>query len=166
MKKFNYVMLVLVIFILASCTNEDKKQANDLTQKQPNVLFIAVDDLNKSLGCLNNYSNTKTPNMDKLASKGVLFSNAHCQAPLCGTSRASIMTGLRPSATGIYGMISDDKVRSENPALKDIVFLSEYFRNNGYYKVGIGKLFQDHAPEGVLDESGKMNWKLKLPTVG
>lgn len=153
MRKIN-IILLLGIFILAACGTKNTENAQEKAQEQPNVLFIAVDDLNNWLGCLNGYSNTKTPNMDKLASQGVLFSNAHCQAPLCGPSRASIMSGLRPSTTGIYGMISDDKVRSENPVTKDIVFLPEYFRNNGYHTMGIGKLFHTHSPEGVFDESG------------
>jgi len=122
--------------------------------KQVNVLMIAVDDLNTWLGCMGAYSNTLTPNIDKLARRGVLFTNAHCQAPLCGPSRASVMTGLRPSTTGIYGMIDDEKVRSENPRTKEIVFLPEYFRAHGYYTMGIGKLFHTHAPNGVFDESG------------
>ena len=118
------------------------------------MLFISVDDLNNMLGILKTYPKAKTPNIDKLASKGVLFSNAHCQAPLCGPSRASIMSGLRPSTTGIYGMVPDDKIRSENPATKDIVFLPEYFKENDYHTMGIGKLFHSHAPEGMFDESG------------
>ena len=117
-------------------------------------MFISVDDLNTWLGCLGGYSNTKTPNIDKLAAQGILFSNAHCQAPLCGPSRASIMTGLRPSTTGIYGMVPDDKIRSENLATKDIIFLPEYFKNNGYHTMGIGKLFHQHSPKNLLDESG------------
>lgn len=155
MSKINYIVFVLGIFIMAACTNEGKKQTNELRLKQPNVLFIAVDDLNTWLGCLKNHPNTLTPNMDMLAAQGVLFSNAHCQAPLCGPSRASIMSGLRPSTTGLYGMIHDDKIRRpENSATKDIVYLPEYFRNNGYHTMGIGKLFHTHAPEGVFDESG------------
>jgi len=154
MKKLNYSIMASGLLILSACGSKGKEKSDESNQKQPNVLFIAVDDLNTWLGCLNNYSNTKTPNMDKLASQGVLFSNAHCQAPLCGPSRASLMTGLRPSTTGIYGMINDDEVRSENPATKDIVFLPEYFKNNGYHTMGIGKLFHTHAPEGVFDESG------------
>lgn len=122
--------------------------------KPLNVLFISVDDLNDCLGFMNGYLKAKTPNLDKLAKKGIYFANAHCQAPLCGPSRASIMTGLRPSTTGVYGMIDDDNIRSENPAIKDIVFLPEYFRNNGYHIMGIGKLFHTHAPKGVFDESG------------
>ncbi|RXP59381.1 sulfatase [Lutibacter sp. HS1-25] len=152
MRKLSYIFLLILI----SSTYGIKAQTNVVKQNsnKPNVLFIAVDDLNTWLGCLNNYSNTKTPNIDKLAASGVLFSNAHCQAPLCGPSRASLMTGLRPSSTGIYGMIPDEKIRSENPATKEITFLPEYFKNNGYYTMGIGKLFHDHAPDGVFDESG------------
>jgi arylsulfatase A-like enzyme len=149
MKKLS---LLLSGLLLVSCGSKEKKEV--VKQEKLNVLFISVDDLNTWIGCLNNYSNTKTPNIDKLAASGVLFSNAHCQAPLCGPSRTSIMTGLRPASTGIYGMISDEKIRSENPTTKDIVFLPEYFKNNGYYTMGIGKLFHDHAPNGLFDESG------------
>lgn len=120
----------------------------------PNVLFIAVDDLNDWLGCMNGHPNAKTPNMDKLAAQGVLFTSAHCQAPLCGPSRASLMTGLRPSTTGIYGMIDDNKIKSDNPATEDIIFLPEFFKNHGYHTMGIGKLFHHHAPDGLFDESG------------
>lgn len=154
MKNHNLIIWTLALLLLNSCGTKSNNEVADTAQKQPNVLFIAVDDLNNWLGCLNGYSNTKTPNIDRLAAQGVLFSNAHCQAPLCGPSRASLMTGLRPSTTGIYGMSNDEKVRSENPATKDIVFLPEYFKNNGYHTMGIGKLFHIHAPEGTFEESG------------
>jgi iduronate 2-sulfatase len=151
MKKWNLFVLAFFMIVFSACGNK----AKDETQKQPNVLFIAVDDLNTWLGCINGRSGTKTPNLDKLAANGVLFTNAQCQAPLCGPSRASIMSGLRPSTTGIYGMIDDDKIRREdNEATKEILFLPEYFRNHGYHTMGIGKLFHEHAPEGVFDESG------------
>lgn len=103
---------------------------------------------------MNGHPNTKTPNLDKLASQGVLFTNAHCQAPLCGPSRASLMTGLRPSSTGIYGMIDDNLIKSDNPSTQDIIFLPDYFKQNGYYTMGIGKLFHEHAPDSLFDESG------------
>jgi len=153
MKNSTYIILLLSILILSAC--KEQKIIDKLEEKgPPNVLFIAVDDLNNMLGVLDDYSHTKTPNIDRLASKGVMFSDAHCQAPLCGPSRASLMTGLRPSTTGIYGMIDDNKIRSENPATKDIVMLPEYFKQNGYHTMGIGKLFHSHAPDGVFDESG------------
>ncbi|SDN00207.1 sulfatase-like hydrolase/transferase [Kriegella aquimaris] len=149
MKNLTYLIFALGLFFLSSCKEQNKTV--DTTKKEhPNVLFIAVDDLNNMLGVLDSYSNTTTPNLDRLAARGVVFSDAHCQAPLCGPSRASLMTGLRPSTTGIYGMIDDNKIRSENPATKDIVMLPEYFKTNGYHTMGIGKLFHDHAPPMVF----------------
>ncbi|WP_232225152.1 sulfatase [Seonamhaeicola sp. S2-3] len=122
---------------------------------KPNVLFIAVDDLNNMISPIDNFSNIKTPNFDRLADMGVTFTDAHVQAPLCGPSRASIMTGLRPSTTGIYGMTPDDSIRRPgNEATKDITFLPEYFKNNDYHTIGIGKLFHIHAPNNVFNESG------------
>ncbi|MCG8306770.1 MAG: sulfatase [Cytophagales bacterium] len=138
-----FLYIVFAFLILSGCGKE-----------KPNVLFIAIDDLNDWLGCMNGHPNALTPNMDKLASQGVLFTNAHCQAPLCGPSRASLMTGLRPSSTGIYGMIDDNLIRSDNRATGDIVYLPEYFKQNGYHTMGIGKLFHSHAPDSVFDESG------------
>ena len=154
MKNHAYFILVLGFLFLNAC-KEQKETVKKPNKENPNVLFIAIDDLNNMLGVIDQYSGTKTPNIDRLASRGVVFSDAHCQAPLCGPSRASLMTGLRPSTTGIYGMISDDEIRSEaNPATKDIILLPEYFKQNGYRTMGIGKLFHEHAPEGVFDESG------------
>ncbi|HLT94576.1 MAG TPA: sulfatase [Membranihabitans sp.] len=116
--------------------------------------MICIDDLNNWLGCMDGHPNAKTPNIDRLAANGVLFRNAHCQAPLCGPSRASIMTGLRPSTTGIYGMIDDNNIKKDNPVTGDIVLLPEYLRKSGYYTMGIGKIFHQHVPDGVFDESG------------
>lgn len=148
----NTVLFIFLFWLLTLYSCGTKNQTE--SPSKPNVLFIAVDDLNNWLGCMNGHPNTKTPNIDKLAAQGVLFTNAHCQAPLCGPSRASLMTGLRPSTTGIYGMIDDNKIKSDNPATEDIIFLPGYFKNHGYYTMGIGKLFHEHAPDGLLDESG------------
>ncbi len=144
------VYSISILLFLLGC-NPSKTAQN---KTKPNVLFIAIDDLNDWLGCMNGHPNAITPNIDKLAKEGILFTNAHCQAPLCGPSRASLMTGLRPSTTGIYGMIHDEKIRDDNEATKDIIYLPEYFRNHGYHTMGIGKLFHTHAPEGVFNESG------------
>src|SRR4051812_32630429 len=70
--------------------------------KRMNVLFIAVDDLNHWVGHLGRNSQTKTPNLDRLAARGVTFARAYCAAPACNPSRAAIMSGLRPSTTGVY----------------------------------------------------------------
>ncbi len=145
--------VVLFLMLVVPSVNA-KDKVNSEVQK-PNVLFISVDDLNTWLGCYGGYSNTKTPNIDKIASQGAFFTNAQCQAPLCGPSRASLMSGLRPSTTGMYGMIHDDLIRRDDDEVtKDIIFLPEYFRNYGYHTMGIGKLFHTHAPKGVFDESG------------
>ncbi len=143
-------ILIITLWVLFGC---DSQKPESVISK-PNVLFIAIDDLNDWLGCMGGHPNAKTPNMDRLASQGVLFTNAHCQAPLCGPSRASLMTGLRPSTTGIYGMIDDDMIRADNETTEDIIFLPEYFKNYGYYTMGIGKLFHHHAPEGLFNVSG------------
>lgn len=121
--------------------------------QRPNILMICVDDLNDNIGALG-HPDAITPNIDRLAARGALFANAHCQAPLCGPSRASIMTGLRPSSTGIYGMIADDSIRTVNNLTKYTPFLQEYFRQNGYYTMGVGKIFNWHAPRDYFDESG------------
>src|SRR5262245_66305734 len=71
---------------------------------RPNILFIAIDDLNDWVGCLGGHPQVQTPHIDRLARRGTLFSNAHCQAPLCNPSRSSLLTGLRPSTTGIYAL--------------------------------------------------------------
>ncbi len=123
-------------------------------KENPNILMICVDDLNDWIGCMGGHPNALTPYIDKLAEEGVLFANAHCQAPLCGPSRASVMTGLRPSTTGIYGQINDNDIREASPSTQSITFLPEYFQQYGYHTMGIGKIFHGHAPEGVFDDSG------------
>ncbi len=152
MSHFSGQSILFIFLLLFSPLVFPKESVGQNTS--PNVLFIAIDDLNDWLGVMNGHPDAKTPNMDALAARGVLFQNAHCQAPLCGPSRASIMTGLRPSTTGIYGMIDDNKIKSDNPATSDIIFLPEYFKQQGYHTMGIGKLFHRHAPEGLFDESG------------
>jgi arylsulfatase A-like enzyme len=112
-------------------------------QNKPNVLFIATDDLNDWVTCLGDYPNVKTPNIDRLANRGILFTNAHCQAPICGPSRASIMTSLYPSTTGVYLQLSDDQLKGKSKAISKSTFLPDYFEKFGYETWGVGKLFHD-----------------------
>lgn len=120
---------------------------------RPNVLLIFVDDLNTYVGAMG-HPNAITPNLDKLAMDGVVFTDAHCQAPICGPSRASIMLGLRPSTTGIYGHIKDADIRTASEMTRYTDYLPEYFGKHGYRTMGVGKLFHQHAPEGAFVESG------------
>lgn len=106
--------------------------------ERPNVLFIAVDDLNDWVGCLNPIA--RTPHIDKLAARGTLFTNAHCQSPLCNPSRASLLTGLRPSTTGIYTLVPG--IRAVDTT-KSAVTLPQYFRAAGYHTFATGKIFHD-----------------------
>jgi len=105
---------------------------------KPNVLLIMVDDMNDWVGCLGGHPNAFTPNIDKLASNGVLFTNAHCAAPVCNPSRTSMLTGMAPYTTGVY-MNDDQWVMAGT--LKNIVPLPLLFKHNGYYTMTVGKIF-------------------------
>jgi arylsulfatase A-like enzyme len=119
--------------------------------KKPNILMICVDDLNDYIGAMG-HPDAITPNMDKLIKRGTLFTNAQTQSPLCGPSRAALMTGLRPSTTGIYGLIPDNDVKGSNDATRNNIFMHQYFKNNGYYTMGRGKIFHINVPDGLMDE--------------
>jgi arylsulfatase A-like enzyme len=153
MRLISYLKIFGCLFLILSCTQK-KKGIPEEKNKPLNVLMISVDDLNNYLGFLGDV-NAITPNIDRLAKRGVAFTNAHCQSPLCGPSRASIMTGLRPSTTGIYGMIKDDLIKTDNEETKSVVFLPEYYKKQGYKTMGVGKIFHTYAPEGVFEGPGR-----------
>ncbi|BDD12006.1 choline-sulfatase (plasmid) [Fulvitalea axinellae] len=121
-------------------------------QKRPNVLFIAVDDLNDWIGVMKGHPQAHTPNIDRLAKSGVLFRNAHCQAPICGPSRASIMTGLQPATSGNYLQLNDKDIQKGSAAPS--TFLPEYFEQNGYKTMAVGKLFHNGDKAGAFQEYG------------
>ena len=106
--------------------------------KSPNVLFIAIDDLNDWVGVMESHPQVKTPNIDALAERGTLFTNAHCQAPICNPSRTSVMTGLRPSTTGIYSLAPWFRTVDE---WKDLVTLPQHFSKGGYKTYSVGKIY-------------------------
>jgi choline-sulfatase len=109
---------------------------------RPNVLFIAVDDLNDWVGCLKGHPQVRTPNIDALAARGTLLANAHCQAPLCNPSRSSLLTGLRPSTTGVCGLAPGIR---DVEALKDHVTLPQTFTRGGYHTFTTGKVYHDNS---------------------
>ncbi len=116
-------------------------QSSQAKQEKTNVLFISVDDLNDWVSCLGGHPDIHTPNMDRLAQRGVLFTNAHCSAPLCNPSRASVMTGMFPTHTEVHGNMQDWR---EAPLLKNHDTLPQYFRNHGYKTFGGGKIFHSN----------------------
>jgi len=107
-----------------------------------NVLLISVDDLNDWVGCLGGHPQAQTPAIDALAERGMLFVNAHCQAPVCNPSRASLLTGRYPHATGIYFLAPGYE---SAPALKDVRTLPERFADEGYEVMGVGKIFHNRG---------------------
>ena len=108
-----------------------------------NVLFIAADDMNCDLGAYGN-SQVKTPNLERLAKMGVLFDRAYCQQPLCGPSRASLMTGLRPDTLDMHTL--KHELRDKNP---DVVTLGQLFRRNGYFSARAGKIYHYGNPSQI-----------------
>jgi iduronate 2-sulfatase len=124
------------------------------TPKQMNVLFIAVDDLKPALACAGD-PHAKTPNIDKLASRGTVFTRAYCQQAVCSPSRSSLLTGRRPDSTKVYDLVTHFR-----KALPDVVTLPQHFKKNGYYVHGIGKIYHG----GYNDEpSWSVAWE---PTKG
>ena len=103
--------------------------------EQPNILFIAVDDLKPVLGCYGDEV-AITPNIDRLARDGTVFLNAHCQWPVCGPSRASLMTSLRPEAVGVMNLKTSMRAKDA-----DVITLPEHFKNHGYETAGTGKIY-------------------------
>lgn len=121
---------------------------------RPNVLFIAIDDLNDWVGCMDGHPQAITPNMDRLAAEGVLFENAHCQAPICTPSRASLLSGLYPSTTGLYFLAPQYR---EAETLREMTTLPQYFMEHGYRSVGAGKVFHtDDDPHSFHEFGGNM----------
>jgi len=118
-------------------------------EEKPNVLFLAVDDMRAWVNCMNNDYPGKihTPNIDRLARQGRLFTNAHVPAPMCGPCRASILTGQRPSTLGIYS-----NHQWVQPNLPDLVTLPKHFKTNGYHVVSAGKIAHHTAGFTPPDE--------------
>lgn len=124
----------------------------------PDVLFIAVDDLNDWTSYLGGHPQAKTPNIDRLVARGMAFTNSHCAAPACNPSRAALMSGLRPWTTGIY--TNGDPAQG---VLKDTLTINRHFLAHGYNTCGAGKIYHNHGSEGRTD--GWTEWAGLFPSV-
>jgi arylsulfatase A-like enzyme len=107
-------------------------------KRRPNVLFIAVDDLNHWVGYLGRNPQTITPNIDRLAKRGVRFTRSYCAAPVCNPSRAALMSGLRPSTSGVYENNNDWRT-----VIPEDLPLTTTFRKAGYHVCGAGKIYHE-----------------------
>lgn len=114
--------------------------AQEKTPPRPNVLFIAVDDLNHWVGYLGRNKQTKTPHIDNLAARGTAFTRSYCAAPVCNPSRAALMSGLRPSTSSVY----DNGIRFE-PRIPTEITLTTQFRKAGYKVYGAGKIYHNNV---------------------
>ncbi|HIF9248006.1 TPA: sulfatase-like hydrolase/transferase [Photobacterium damselae] len=136
-------------------------QAEHSTQ-HPNVLFLAVDDLNDWIGALGAHPQVKTPNLDRLYKRSTAFRNAHCQVPVCGPSRTALLTGMAPTTTGLYtnkelGIKPFDPVAEK--VLGSTPVLPQHFKNNGYYTMASGKI----SHHGTADYRHKEQWDEEIP---
>ncbi len=121
-----------------------------------NVLFIVVDDLKPVLGCYGSET-VLSPNIDQLATEGVLFQNNYCQKAVSGPSRSSLLTGKRPDHIRVWNLST--QIRDVNP---DIVTLPQYFKNNGYETAGIGKVFD---PRNVDSGHDAISWTIPYTAI-
>ncbi len=147
MKKtlFSWLLLFAVVLPLA----------NPLCQPaaKPNMLFIAIDDLNDWVGCLDGHSQARTPNIDRLAKRGTLFVNAHCQGPICGPSRASLLSGYYPHVTGIYQQPAG-KAMEKDKTFFHGQMVSHYFADHGYRTLAVGKITHGYPAKLAFDSYG------------
>lgn len=140
MKRIKIVLSILC-FITSSSGVNSKEKSN-----HPNVIMISVDDMNDWVSCLNDYQIVKTPNLDRLAEMGTLFTNAYCAAPLCNPSRTAIFTGMSPARTGIVNN-ARDKTGAWKLRWPELNTMPLWFKKNGYTVVGGGKTYHETVPE-------------------
>lgn len=130
----------------------------------PDILFIAIDDLNDWVGVLEGHPQARTPNIDALAARGTLFTNAHSNAALCNPSRTSLMLGLRPSTLGIYG---NNPNWMEVESLAELPTIPRFLRDHGYSTFGAGKIFHAHTfrESGFYGYNDPSSWDAFYPSL-
>ncbi|HCC71140.1 MAG TPA: iduronate-2-sulfatase [Bacteroidales bacterium] len=155
MKIISCIIIILFLLVISCKESPDK----------PDILFIAIDDMNDWITPLGGRENMHTPNIDALAGRGMLFENAHCTAPACCPSRTSVMTGVRPSTSGIY---ANTQIWRHSTVLEKALTIPEFFREQGYTVRGGGKIF--HALSWIqtaygIDQNDFTVWDEYYPSM-
>jgi len=153
-------IVAALISILSGCDTSAEKKVVETAKKDQNVLFIIIDDLKPTLGTYG-HPVVKSPNIDKLANMGVQFNNAHCNFAVCGPSRGSFLTGLRPETLGIL-----DNSTPLVPLLDDKITLPNLFKKNGYETIGLGKTFHDKTEEHEDMQAWDAYYKFETTELG
>jgi choline-sulfatase len=135
----------------------------ETSESKPNILFIAIDDQNDWVGHMGGHPLVKTPNLDALAARGTTFLNAHCQSPLCNPSRTSLMFGLRPTTTGIYGLSPAPRAHAD---VRDRVSLAQHFAAQGYRTYATGKIYHMGTTAGGKPEQQEFDVTAPFGGVG
>jgi len=143
MRSFQRIGLILISSLLSFNINSCSEKSDSSIKARPNILFIPIDDLRPELGCYGN-EYIKTPNIDQLTRQGVVFTRAYCQQAVCNPSRASLLTGLRPDSIQVW-----DLYTSFRDNVPDVVTLPQFFKQNGYTTIGLGKTFHNNIPDTI-----------------
>ena len=151
-KGWSWFTVLCSLAAIGSCLPAEEDQQQQ-PKKLKNVLFIAVDDLRTELGAYG-HSQVVTPNFDSLASKSLVFERAYCQVAVCSPSRTSLLTGRRPDTNHVWRISPDEYWRKFTNATT----IPQYFKENGYISVGMGKIFHPGAPNGNDDKA--YSWSL------
>ena len=165
-RSFCWVKLILLTswFVPSCCQGMTKPFADpepDANRQRPNIVFIAIDDMNDWVGFLGGHPQAKTPNMDRLAKMGVNFTNAHCVSPACSPSRLALLYGVQPFHSGFYPFYNHKKISPDK--LARYTSIPALFRKNGYRTHGAGKIFHGYQELGDHwdDYHQPKNFKLK-----
>ena len=140
-----YRTLLILTLLTSVCMAQEPKAVVETPAKKMDVLFIAIDDMNDWTTVFDKDNPIKTPNLERLAKRGAFFENAYCASPGCNPSRTAVLTGLRPTTSGVY-----ENRHPWRKALPDAVTLPKYFNQHGYRTRGAGKIFH-HGGTGAED---------------
>ena len=151
--------LFLLALITSVCSAQEPNAGAETPARKMDILFIAIDDMNDWTTVFDKNNPIQTPNLERLAARGAFFEQAYCASPACNPSRTAVMTGLRPTTSGVYG-----QSYSWQKLLPDVVTLSQEFKKNGYATIGAGKIFHNgkSGPDRADNPSFDSFYKLKL----